>query len=69
VNSDITIHLQNEDNVALFFNGFPSNCTEAEASDLLWFQVPGGLNIEPEFLSVRGQSCIAVLSRAAPPDE
>lgn len=53
--------------VALLFEGLPANCSEAQAADLLWFNVPGGLNVPIENISCKTQSnglastCIAVL--------
>ena len=61
MNSEIHERLQHTDNVALYFEGFPSNCSEKEAADLIWFNC--GLNCDPSMLSVRGQKCIAVCDR------
>jgi hypothetical protein len=64
MNENLSTHLQQEDNVALFVEGLPlPNMSEADAADFLWQNIPGGLNVDPDFLSVRGLSCVVCLSR------
>jgi hypothetical protein len=64
VNDNLATHLQQEDNVALFIENLPgSNMTEEAAAEFLWQNIPGGLNIEPDWISVRGTSCIVCLTR------
>jgi hypothetical protein len=54
--------------IGLIFEGLPANCSESEAADLLWFNIPGGLNAPVENLSCKtqdnglGSTVIAVLT-------